>query len=270
MSRRLLSPGSVALSVSVLALFLSCGKDESPQQEPPRLPPVSTMVMDFSDFQQGGVASSPLVPDSRANWGWAAIQVGIWNTILTVTLAVPVASFVEAFNHEPTPESDGSWRWSYEFAVGGASYLAELYGRLMAEGTRWDMYITKAGVYERFHWYQGLSSLDLSSGTWTLFRAPESPSPFLGIVWRRSPNTGDLTYTNIVPAHPDSGGFIRWGLTGGLPYDASYSIFSPSDANTTDIEWNRTTHEGRVRDPLHFGDTNWHCWNSDLEDVVCP
>jgi len=266
----------VASSAGILigaVFFLSCDKDESTNPgDSPELPPVSSMVMDFSDFQEPGACLTPALPESRNNWGWAVVNVAVWNTVLTVTLATPVASFVEAFNHEPEPQNDGSWLWSYGFTAAGVEYTAELYGQVDLSGTYWDMYITKSGTYTDFHWYTGRSDLALAQGTWTLFQSPEAPVPCLGIEWHRNPadSTGDLRYTNIIPASADSSGFIFYGLTNDVPYNAFYDIYSPAQANTAEIEWNRDTQDGRIRDPHHFGDGNWYCWDSTLEDVVCP
>lgn len=267
------SSAVVALLLAAGVFLLSCDKDESTNPaDAPELPPVSTLVMDFSDFQHAGAAMAPVFPSTRENWGWAALNVAVWNTILTVTLAVPVASFVEAFNHTPQPQSDGSWLWTYSFTAAGALHTARLYGRVDLGGTYWDMYISKSGEYTDFHWYSGESNLALTQGTWSLNHSPQTPTPFIDILWHRNPadTTGDLTYTNVIPGHADNGGYISYGITTGVPYDAFYAIFSPSQANTVDIEWNRETVDGRVRDPRHFGDPNWHCWNSDLQDIVCP
>ena len=54
-----------------------------------------------------------------------------------------------------------------------------------------------------------------------------------------------------------------------LPYDAMYDIFNKGQNNLTEIKWNRTSKDGRVKDPAHFGDEDWHCWNHLLEDTTC-
>ncbi|MCU0611600.1 MAG: hypothetical protein MUE60_07415 [Candidatus Eisenbacteria bacterium] len=270
------SPRTVAVAAGLLlagVLVVSCDKDESTNPtDAPELPPASSMVMDFSDFQEAGVARPSLAPASHDNWGWAVLNVAVWNTVLTVTMVVPVASFVEAFNHEPEPQADGSWRWSYGFSAAGVVHTAKLYGRIDLNGTYWDMYISKSGSYTDFRWYTGQTDLAITQGTWTLYQAPETPTPFLGIEWHRTPadSTGDLRYTNIIPSHPDSGGFVHYGLANDLPYNAFYDIHSPSQANTVSIEWNRDTNDGSIRDPHHFGDMSWYCWSSTLDDVVCP
>ena len=37
-----------------------------------------------------------------------------------------------------------------------------------------------------------------------------------------------------------------------------------------DIKWNYEQHFGRVKDPIHFEDENWHCWDEKLDDINCP
>ena len=53
-------------------------------------------------------------------------------------------------------------------------------------------------------------------------------------------------------------------------FDAAYNI-SLADGETN-IQWNTTTIEGRVKAPNHFQDDAWHCWDShanNLVDKVC-
>lgn len=111
----------------------------------------------------------------------------------------------------------------------------------------------------------------LTEGTWTLNRSPEDPEPFIGIEWERSPesDTGTIRYTNIVPGGPENGGYIFLGTTTDTPYDAFYDIYNKGKDNHTDIQWNRTTQAGQIRDPLHFEDEAWHCWDEELADVDC-
>ncbi|RMG31932.1 MAG: hypothetical protein D6732_14145, partial [Methanobacteriota archaeon] len=213
---------------------------------------------------------------SHQNWGWAAINVAVWNSLLTITFAVPVAAFAESFNHEPEQQDDGSWVWSYNFQPpGGVLHTAELHATLLSDGVQWEMYITKQNVFDHFLWYSGISDFLGQHGTWTLFHDPTDPQPFIGIEWNRNPaqGTADIKYTNIIPNGPENGGYIFYGITNQFPYDAFYDIYHKSQDNHTNIEWNRTLKNGRVKDPLHFGDSAWHCWDildHQLQDIPCP
>jgi hypothetical protein len=277
---------ALGLAGALLAVG-GCSDDSTKPDEadPPGIPPVSTFVLDtaaFPDTSSSGL-HNPATPieaavarEARAlayqNWGWAALNVAVWNTIITVTLAVPVAAFVESFNHEPEQRPDGSWVWSYDFSIVQVQYSAELHGALDATGVKWDMYISKAGGYSDFHWYSGHSDYLVTEGWWTLNKNPDAPEPFIGIEWHRAQDgsTGDIKYTVIEPDSPGNGGYIHHGIVGGQPallYDAFYDIYHVEDDNHIDIEWSRASWEGRVKDPAHFGDEDWHYWDGNLEDT---
>ncbi|KPL16217.1 MAG: hypothetical protein AMJ92_13060, partial [candidate division Zixibacteria bacterium SM23_81] len=121
-------------------------------------------------------------------------------------------------------------------------------------------------------WYYGDADLFLTEGTWILNKDPEEPEPFVGIEWHRKvqDTTADIKYTNIVPDGPENGGYIFYGITNDTPYDAFYDIYNKGYDNLTNIEWNRATKDGQVKDPHHFEDEEWHCWDGDLEDIECP
>jgi hypothetical protein len=269
---------SVSIAIAVL-LVAGCGDEggTGTKYTPPDIPPLSTFVMDFSYFvperQVEPLGGSDRVPGSytKHNWTWASGNVLVWNTLITVGLAVPVLSFMEAFNHEPTRQPGGTWVWDYNFVAHQVVHLAELHGRIVDEEVQWEMYISKESEYSDFLWYSGLSNLDGTQGTWTLYTSPADPTPLLGIEWHRDPetNTGDIKYTNIVPDGPENGGYIFYGTTDGDTYNAFYDIYNKGQNNHTDIEWDRTTMVGRVKDPNHFGDADWHCWDIYHNDVDC-
>ncbi len=273
--------------IAVLLLSLACTNSDPTNPvvtaDPPSLPPLSSMMIDFSDFTLPGASLEPGDPglsteelQSYGNWGWAVLNVAVWNTVIGVTLGVPVASFAEAFNYEPEEQPDGSWVWSYTFDVIQIRYMAELHGRLVREGFEWEMYISRKDGFDHFLWYSGLCDLFSEEGTWTFFKDPEEPVPFVEAEWHWDSNTdtGDLRFTNIEPGSPENGGYIAYEVNAPsvveIPYDAFYNIYNKGNENHTDIEWNQTSLEGHIRDPLHYQDNAWHCWDSNLEDTECP
>lgn len=280
----------------IMLFFAGCagGANNSKISKPPQIPPQSTFVMDFSDFTQAKSSFSPnqtptvlLVSlrqeidplattlnalGDRANWGFAALNVGFWNLVGFLGLAVPVASFVESVKQTPIKQPDNSWVWTYSITVQNITYTAELHGRYIASGVRWDMYITKQNEYTDFLWYYGESDLDNTQGYWVLKEKPSKPNDLLRIDWHRNPSdeTGDIKYTNIVPGGVENGGYISFTVSKDEPYNHSYTLYNKGENETTYIEWNNTTKAGRVKDSVHFGDSNWHCWDSNLNNTVCP
>ena len=292
----------LALALLVL-LTAGCGRQAGNNQPenaatPPEIPPVSTFIMDFGKFaspktstnDQGHrsvdtqlvcfnqqfsaslLTAESNTAQSRKNWNYAALNVGLWNVVLVVGLVVPVAAFVESFKYKPVQNPDYTWVWTYDVPVQGDIYSAELHGRYIDNGVRWDMYISKLGDYSNFHWYYGESNLPATEGYWILKNKPSNPSDLLRIDWHRnlSNNTNDIKYTNIVPGGPENGGYIFAGVTSDEAYDRFYEIYNKGKDNHTYIEWQYTTDAGRVKNARFFGNSEWHCWDSEHYDIGCP
>lgn len=253
----------------VFAFSTSCKKKE---ETPLLLPPEGSFVMDFSDFQDTTTSKSIQGDTTYSNALFSIINVGAWNTVLSIGLAVPVASFVESFKHEPEFTEAGDWVWTYSFNVGFSTYTAELHGKLNSTKVNWEMYISKTGfgAFTDFLWYKGESKLDNKSGEWTLYDNPTNAKELLQITWSDDQNgTAEIKYMNIVPNGLENGGFIHYGKNNDAPYNAFYDIYNKGLNNHTLIEWSRTTKEGHVQDQKHFNNSDWHCWNSQWMDIVC-
>lgn len=255
-------------------VFIGCEKDDDPKA--PDLPPATTFIMDFTDFG-GGQPKHMVLPSTAnsgdlstaVNWGWAASNVLVWNTVLFVNLAVPVASFYEAFNHEGVYQGDNEWIWAYNFM--GGTYKAELHGTLTTTQVEWEMYISKEDVYTDFLWYSGASNLTLTEGQWLLNGNPDDPYPYLQIDWTRSADdeSADIKYKNVISGNDYYDSYIYFGRTNETTLDLFYDIYNSLSQNLINIEWNQTTKEGRIKDSEHFGDELWHCWDASLQDTVC-
>ncbi len=256
----------------ILSLFLasavalltvnSCGKKKNPK---PDLPPSATMQMNTDDFDQSKTGPQR-IDSTTTNWVHSAVNVGVWQFILTVTLIVPVASYHEAFNHEPKYKGKNKgWLWKYNFDVAGINHTAELYGNNVNGKVEWKMYMTKDGEYKDFLWYEGVSDQGNTSGTWTLYKDPNNSSKFLDIVWSKNTSSGtyDITYTGT------DGSYINYGVNTANNLDAYYTIYNASNTNKIDIEWNRSSKNGRVRDLNKYATLNWQCWDNTLHDANC-
>jgi len=261
------------LFLAALVIF-SCKKDVT-EDEAPKLPPLESFLIDFSDFDNlaDTLQKSTL---THKNWVHAFYKVSVWNLIITVSGAVPVTAFLESFNHEPVYEGESTWGWTYDYTIGSATYTAKLTGKIISsEEVKWEMRISRAALidpYTDFKWYEGEARFDRTSGHWILYKSPSENHELIRIDWTKdwNNNTGDIKYTNIVPGGPENGGYISYGIVDDPVFDAFYKIYNKGEDNLTDIEWNRTTKEGRIKDPKTFGDELWHCWNILLMDIDCP
>ena len=270
------------LVVLLLTLVSACKDSEeeaSSSSGAPVLPPVASMSIDFDAVTEpqnvsiaGAVVAPSATTQSSSYFAFAAFNVAGWSTLIKIGMAIPVAAFVESFRHLPVKQPDGSWVRTYSVTVGGLLYTAQLYSKIENEQVHWDMYISKEGEYTKFNWFSGVSELGASSGYWEMNKNPADPIPLLRIdwTWDRASDIGDVLYTNIEPDGPENGGYIHYGNNEPEPYQAFYDIYNKGQDNLIEIEMNTDTHEGRVRNLQHFGNEDWHYWDSHLQDTVPP
>lgn len=259
---------SVLLLLSITFIFTSCKKDD---KTAPALPPESSFNIDFSPFANPNDTLGSREVTTYKNWGYAYSDVLVWQTFITVALAVPVAAFNESFNHEAVyhPNAE-NWTWSYNVVVNQVVYEAELTGYLQADSVAWEMRVTASSLFSDFLWFYGKSALDRSGGWWILQENPLAPNPVIRIEWNRYENgTADISYTDVRPGGAPTGSYIFYGTTTEY-FDRFYHLYGSSNDNLTTIEWSSVNIDGRVKDAQYFGDDLWHCWDTNLMDIVCP
>ncbi len=268
----------------VLFVFSACEKDEDETGTPPAIPPYETMSTDFGTFTDKTKTAETLLTDTtKWNYALAGITAGYWNIMLTVTLAVPVASFAESFKNEAVFIGDKTWEWSYEVKGFAATYKARLTGQMRPDDIKWEMYVAKEGVGEHaeFKWFEGTSALDGNSGQWVLYHSYEVQEPVLQIDWKKSgEEIGEIKYSYIRAS--DNGdkkqlskdSYIQYGLTE-EGYDAFYNIhYTTRDIEAegfldVNIEWSTTNYNGRIKAEHYFNNAEWHCWDNLGYDAVC-
>ncbi|MET2984756.1 hypothetical protein [Aureibaculum conchae] len=274
---------SVLIFFATLLVYTSCD-DTSENTDAPNLPPEGSMVMDFEDFNNTKTKSLADYNAKQAdigNWFYSAAVVGVWNTALFTTLAVPVASFKTAFNHKAVYLGNSKWQWTYTVDGFTSQYTARLTGELTGNEVHWEMYVAKSGIgaFDEFMWFSGVSNTDGKSGYWLLNNSAAFPENMLRIDWKvENDEIGNIKYTYIRDLNDErkddefNGSYIIYGLQTG-DFDTFYDVHVYNDDEDTfvdvDIEWNRTNNNGRVMASYHFGDNDWHCWNSEGEDEDC-
>jgi hypothetical protein len=279
------NPSSISLIIVLVAgLFWGCEKNGNP----PSLPPVETMKIDFSNFTAG--KKSTLIDFqtkgnaavSNYNWLLASTTAGFWNIILTVNLVIPVAAFNKAIENTPVYIDNKKWEWKYSVIAIGATYNARLTGQIQSNDIKWEMYISRDGVggFAEFLWFNGTSALDGKSGQWILNHSQQFPEPMLQIDWiLNGTNIGSIKYTYIRDLKDNrttdlfKTSFIEYGLTTSTLnafYNIHYNISGTiNDFKDVYIEWSTTNHNGHIRAVHYFQDSNWHCWDGNGTDVTC-
>jgi len=246
--------------------FHSCQKETEEVPDAPKLPPEASFIMDFSDFESADTAKS------FTYWHHAAVNAVFWNVVIFVNGVVPVTAFRESFNHAPVYQGDLTWMWAYSYPIGGKTYSAKLYGTLLTDVVNWEMYISEEGGYTDFKWYTGTTRTDETQADWVLYKSPLDPIQLVGIDYQKNEaeGTAKIQYTNIVPGGPENGGYIAYGTQVDDLYDTFYDIYNKGAENLTLIEWDKLTKAGRVQDEAKFGDAEWHCWDNNLLNTICP
>lgn len=259
---------ALATALLLIFVFISCDKDDKATQ--PDLPPIEALSMDFSDFTN----FPDTTPDLKSagyytNFAFAFGSVSVWNFITAFTLAVPVATYAECLQHTPEYLGDNTWQWSFSVTILAIPYEARLKARRIDNETySAKMYVTKTGAFEDFLWFDGVVRYDRTHAEWTMYEYPSNDA-WLSVEWFKDwvADTSSIIYTNIRNGDNDYGGYITYGITDDMDFDAYYSI--SGSAGSIDIEWNTTTLAGRISSDIIFDDEAWHCWNENFANVTC-
>ncbi len=276
-----------ALLAFVIIFNFSCDDSEDSVQlntEAMELPPYESMAIDLSGFLEDSSGTDKSIASTAKlgdNWTYPRVVVGFWNTVLFTNLAIPVASFQSAFNHEAEFLGESTWQWSYTVDGFASEYTARLTGELTDDGVIWEMYVTKVGTdpFDEFLWFSGVSDLDGNAGEWVLYQSPENPVSMINITWsRENDEIGNIRYTWIRELDAEEGedlyygSYLEYGLQEG-DYNVFYNIHVYDSENEdfvdVNIEWSQTEYYGRVMAYTYFGDEDWHCWDSTGADVSC-
>jgi len=255
---------AMMLSAGLLAGLVSC---ESENNTVPELPPVESMVMNFSDFESAP-AGSKGTAETYNNFIYSYVTIGFWNITATLVTVLPVAAYAVALDQTPVKTGDLTWEWSYSFKYGAFNYDVILEAeRINNESFSAVMMVALSSMPDSpVKWFDGVVRYDHTMASWTIYK--EGSVPVLNIEWNKNFETGiaDLTYTYVEAGKDETGSYIMWAMDPAVALDASYAVSLA--AGQSKIEWNSTTIEGRVKAPLHFGDELWHCWESQANGLM--
>ena len=258
----------IAITLSISLLFTTVSCDKEPVADRPDLPPLESLVMDFSDFNEQPRGKKG-TDASYENFLHSYLTVFFWNVASTVTLALPVAAYGVALQQDPEYVGDHTWEWSFDFPLNSLNYTATLTGaRISNEEFSMKMVIALAAAPNLgVKWFDGVVRYDHTHATWNLYK--DGTVKVLEAVWNKDFETeeADLKYTYVEPEQDETGSYIMLAYTPEEFYDAAYTI--QLAAGMTNIEWNTVTIEGRVMDPVKFGDSDWHCWDANAMDKIC-
>lgn len=272
-NKKLIKVFASCMFFACILILNSCEKD--PKDDHPRLPPLESFFIDFSDF---GDPSDTLDIKKALplynNWAAAFANVSFWNALATISVALPASAYVEALKQKPVYLGDDRWEWKCNFNFNSNSYWLSLKTHHISdEYFAAEMYISSAGkeTFTEFKWFEGTIRYDLTRASWILYESPLVPEQFLSIEWNydNEIKSGNITYTIIKANDPEKDSFISYMYSSdnSLLFNSSYTVSLSSGLVL--IEWNNQTRAGRIKNPLWFKDDLWHCWNRNLQDDIC-
>jgi hypothetical protein len=253
-------------------LLTNCKKDKG---EPPVLPPYESMVIDFSNFiskKKSADLLSEVKGTENSTWVFAAGVAGVWNSLISTYIQVPLAAYEAAINYKPEYVSENLWQWSYDFTHDGSAYKGKLQGNITTNSVSWKMYITLEGTggFNEFLWIEGTSKNDGSGGVWTFKQSAQTAVSIFQTDWTKSGDEVTGVKYTYVKNDSNKDSFINYILLTTGTFDASFNIHFSNDLHAdADIEWNTTNTSGRLKCIDYLQDENWYCWDTNKLNKIC-
>ena len=236
------------LAMGSAIAFSSCSTDPDAMQ----LPPAESIVIDWDLFpSQGTTKGLQGDPLTSVNFVYSAGNVLVWSALAAVTTVVPTAAYLAALKDvTPVYQGDNTWHWNYSVPIGFKTYVARLEGsRIDNETFSMEMYLTVAGEFEDFLWFDGIIRYDGTQATWTLNNGPAlGGGDLLEIKYDRNFDDDIYTtrYTVKDPANDLYEDYIDFGIDAtATDFDAHFDI-SLSDTVIM-IQWDSELGMGQVK-----------------------
>ncbi|MEO9475310.1 MAG: hypothetical protein ABJG41_07235 [Cyclobacteriaceae bacterium] len=261
----------IAILIIPTILIVACTDNQDPEPgTQPLLPPGSSMAPDLSAFTEDEDDGGRMA--AAENWAYAAINVGVYSTILGINLVVPVTAYKAAIDQTPSFDTDaGVWVWAYSTDIPSkGSFEIKLTADVKVTGVEWTGYISKAGEFEDYVWFTGSSSLDAKSGSWTLYEGPGSSEAWLSSEWTKDDTSDTATSTFTVEKDGAAkGSYITYAISSDTEFDRNVIISDVNAEKQIFIDWSSTNFSGRVKSETYFQDSFYHCWDQTLSNTEC-
>jgi hypothetical protein len=259
----------LSIFLSVMIMLVACdSENENNQDLKPTMPPEYSMAPDFSDFETGENQRSQTIE----NWFYSAVNVSVYSAILSSNLAIPSTAFKTTITQEPFFDTQaGVWTWENSFSANSNDFSIRLTADVVDNNVNWIGYISSsANNIEDFVWFQGESNVDGNTGSWTLFESPQNPSAWISTEWSRNEQETVANAKFTIEKDGDlSGSYIDYNRDEEADLNRSVEISNTQSGDLIEIYWSSELKFGRVKSQGHFGDSNFHCWDQNLQDVDC-
>lgn len=252
-------------------LATACSDDPASlsSDQPPEIPPVESMTMDFSNFDNYQQNKEAFAKESNTNFTQAAIRAFVIKTVVDLNLAIPKALLTAASESEAEFNEEGEWVWSYTKNAGNETYEVRLVASQQNEGEiNWQFFVTNSGlnINDKL-FFNGTTTTDGSQGTWTYYNLMSSSEEAVSVTnWMVSEDGNiDLRLEVISDRFNNEGDYIEYTFDGTVKNVVFYN--ADEDA-TTELQWNVETNAGYIIAP-DYNNGEKACWNENFENVAC-
>lgn len=262
------------VSFLLIGVFLitSCSDDPASlnSDEPPQLPPIESMRMDFSTFDNYQQPKNSL-NSANSNFAQAAVRAFVLKSVVDLNLAIPRALLEAASNSDAEFNEEGEWVWSYSHTAGEDNYGVRLIASRENDAeTSWQFFVTNSTLnIEDKLFFSGTTSGNGSQGTWTYYNLmSDSQEAVSNTEWTVSGEDEDevsLRLEVVSDRFDNEGDFIEYTFDGTVKNAVYYD--AGEDA-TTELQWNVETNEGYLIAP-NYNNGEQACWDENFEDVNC-
>jgi hypothetical protein len=259
----------IGLFLSALVILASCNSDNENNQDPqPVMPPEYSMVPNFEDFQTDENQRNQTIE----NWFYAAVNVSVYSGILTTGLAIPVTAFKTTISQEPFYDTDaGVWTWQSDFSANSNDFSIRLTADVNDGNVIWKGTISSsANNVNDFVWFEGNSDVNGNSGSWTLFESPQNPAAWITTEWSRNEDRSEASATFTVEKEGLlQGSYIIYTRDENSDLNRFVEISNTNTDDLIEIFWSSELKLGRVKSENYFNDSDFHCWDENLQDIDC-
>ena len=241
------------------------------QEEPPELPPVTSLTANLSAPESAPLEAKnadPAGAGDYSNFANAWVRVKILQLYGAGIVLIPGVVMAAALNQEPRQEvraDSEAWIWSVS-ALGATADLEIATG--LVSGWDVDLLVSNAEL-DRYLWIEGNFALDLSEGVWTAHDAnlPADADSALEIRWTHVSDTDrTLVFENTNQSSPDVGDRLTFSVSGTT---ATLRFEDASDPGVVaNISWDTDTAAGSIEVPLHNNGEK-ACWNAAFVNAPC-
>ena len=264
------------ITTILIVSLLGCDKNatEPGKEAPPSLPPVESMKLDLSFFENS--SNNPLAKTtlSKYNYFNAAGRVWLISAFVTLAAVVPTAVFSAAISQDAELQPDGKFHWIYTVQNNNDTFMADLAGWVDQQSTEvvWEMYIssnTHSPELDHFLWYEGRSKI-ANKGGWWLFYDDKSPGTLVDVLkvdWQiPDADHRELVLSNIRQASDDFGDTLRYSIEN---YDNNFVFYDASELITNTIYWDSQTGVGFI-EWFDYKEGVCSYWDENQNDIPAP